>query len=658
VDCYDYQGNLTTLDALRQRYGPILIQQADPPVDYVGFVWKVKALREKRGTYAAIHNRFYDEQGNNWGQAWKFCYTWPDAPADPNAGPLEGLPAGLVEGRAVKGPVKIESDCTKFDLTMGGGSYYQPPNRGPYAEWGYGSGTSSDVVWGLGMLWATNHDHLDVDWELVYHEPGTSPEPEPEPEPEPTPDTRRLSLHFQTLPGWGKSFVDRCAGKLQYVKLMDPPMDNPFPGHPELKIIGRTYLPDAQANEMVARGAAGAREWFNHWKTFYQQRPWVHAWEAPNEPQPMNSATFRAALDAFTVELANLMHSINYLLVGHCWSVGNPEVEQTSEFKKSLAKIDFLGVHEYSAPTMYHGDGWYTLRIKKVIQHLRAQGCRVPPVLVTECGVDGGVISSDLAGKGWRYFAPDGVVAEDWYMEQLKWYDTMLPEEVRAATVFNAGGYPEWHSFEVSSGLVDRIVDWVKTGSGPSPAYVKGFDISQYQDGHVNWQAAVDVGNKFTILRSGIGLELDKGFLTRHLPESEGKPLFRFLYHALDPTKSAEYQARLHLACCSHFPVSGGAVMVEMTPIKLSAVRTFVETWFSLTDVPPILYANPNIISILKQQGDLSFLAPCPLWLAHYGVSKPSVPSPWSKWTFWQTGKQVDLLADRDRARARVSQED
>lgn len=78
--------------------------------------------------------------------------------------------------------------------------------------------------------------------------------------------------------------------------------------------------------------------------------------------------------------------------------------------------------------------------------------------------------------------------------------------------------------------------------------------------------------------------------------------------------------------------------MVEMTPIKLSAVRTFVETWFSLTDVPPILYANPNIISILKQQGDLSFLAPCPLWLAHYGVSKPSVPSPWSKWTFWQTG--------------------
>jgi len=27
------------------------------------------------------------------------------------------------------------------------------------------------------------------------------------------------------------------------------------------------------------------------------------------------------------------------------------------------------------------------------------------------------------------------------------------------------------------------------------------------------------------------------------------------------------------------------------------------------------------------------------LWIAHYGVSHPTVPKPWGRWTFWQKGE-------------------
>ena len=80
----------------------------------------------------------------------------------------------------------------------------------------------------------------------------------------------------------------------------------------------------------------------------------------------------------------------------------------------------FLGLHEYSAPTIWFNtnrsdldfraeptdEGWLTLRYRKVYrQYLEPWGLRLP-LLITECGVDGMVTDRPgPPGKGWKDFA-------------------------------------------------------------------------------------------------------------------------------------------------------------------------------------------------------------------------------------------------------------
>jgi len=89
----------------------------------------------------------------------KVAWYWPDADLDPNAAPTNGLPADVKPGRAVTGWTNLNGD-TGFG--MGRGAYYFPKEGqvGPHATWVYGANT--DVVYHLGMLGQTNHDHFDV----------------------------------------------------------------------------------------------------------------------------------------------------------------------------------------------------------------------------------------------------------------------------------------------------------------------------------------------------------------------------------------------------------------------------------------------------------------------------------------------------------------
>jgi hypothetical protein len=132
----------------------------------------------------------------------------------------------------------------------------------------------------------------------------------------------------------------------------------------------------------------------------------------------------------------------------------------------------FLGLHEYSAPTIWFNtnrspldygvaptdEGWLTLRYRKVYnQFLIPWGLRLP-LLITECGVDG--LVSDRPGppgKGWKDFAGYwaemgmGEDAAGNYVEQLAWYDSQLQLDnyVLGATVFAMTAFEEWRSYEL-----------------------------------------------------------------------------------------------------------------------------------------------------------------------------------------------------------------
>jgi hypothetical protein len=260
---------------------------------------------------------------------------------------------------------------------------------------------------------------------------------------------------------------------MEYVKVMSPGEGVLFPGK---KVIVRTY--DEHEGDYVWKGAVGAREWFEKWLPYYKQRPWVYAWEAPNEPNPMWNHELRKALDAFTAEYARLMARAGLKAVMYNWSVGWPDTGQVKDFRASLEEIlkhgHFIGLHEYGAPFMNvtgHGDGknWWTLRYRATFAEIKALGLSVPKTFITECGIDGGVRTDDWEPRnvgfwpGWRYFCvSDGrsmVQGEDVYMSQLAWYDEeiMRDPEIVAAFIFNSGDGGGWGDFEISPGLFGKL---------------------------------------------------------------------------------------------------------------------------------------------------------------------------------------------------------
>jgi lysozyme len=48
--------------------------------------------------------------------------------------------------------------------------------------------------------------------------------------------------------------------------------------------------------------------------------------------------------------------------------------------------------------------------------------------------------------------------------------------------------------------------------------------------------------------------------------------------------------------------------------------------------VEPIVYTGSD----LWRNGGADTLGPQPLWIAHYTQGCPTLPPPWTRWTFWQ----------------------
>lgn len=172
IRVYDWQGTERDLGYLRAKYGEFVVHPAPPGQDTV---YRISALREKVNTAATLVVRVTNKEGAPL-EGLRVAWYWPDAPADPNAGPRGVLPPQMRPGRAVTGFTSANGD-TGFG--MGRGAYFFPGQGqlGPHATWIYGQTTRSDVILGLGMLGQTNHDHFDIEFVRLTHEE-TPPSPD------------------------------------------------------------------------------------------------------------------------------------------------------------------------------------------------------------------------------------------------------------------------------------------------------------------------------------------------------------------------------------------------------------------------------------------------------------------------------------------------
>lgn len=185
IQVFDCHGQLKDWAWLKREYGPIVVWPANP-----GLGWHLCEIRENKDV---IDGRATNHMLSIVAEVaaplaaptlickalcadgrpavdLRIAWYWPDAPEDPAAMPVNGLPLGMVLGRAITGFTNLNGDS---GFAMGKGAYYSPPAIGPHACWVYAA--NSDVILGLGMRAGTNHDHLDFVFRQTAEEPPSPP---------------------------------------------------------------------------------------------------------------------------------------------------------------------------------------------------------------------------------------------------------------------------------------------------------------------------------------------------------------------------------------------------------------------------------------------------------------------------------------------------
>lgn len=298
--------------------------------------------------------------------------------------------------------------------------------------------------------------------------------------------TSKLALHVQGHEGWTANSHAR------FIKVIDPPVENKWPRQ---IVVGRVYIPDGEANAMIERGAAGADEWFARVLPMIRNAAYVNIWELPNEPQPVADLEFCHRLADFTVRAAALLHGIGKQVVGGNLSEGNPggnETERAERFvaiARGLTHCEWWSQHCYWVMDYAHPEAgmndWHAFRYRLNIAAARAAGIELPRLMLTEVGIDGGVVG--VRAKGWQTFCRG-----DWqaYQAQLAQFDAGLREddEVDVAFVFTAGANNDWADFGISEwngAVLDAYIDAQGGPYVPKPPQVAPVSVVAQPAGEV-----------------------------------------------------------------------------------------------------------------------------------------------------------------------------
>lgn len=297
-------------------------------------------------------------------------------------------------------------------------------------------------------------------------EPPAPPDPPvpPPPTPPPTPPSGKSKLTLHTSFMGGESMVFIREVKPPVVKILDnlAAASDVKRVSPNTKIVGRIYF-DPWQQMGVGSPEDRATDWWNAVKGSVLAHPDVDYWEGYNEPG-INDAVRMSWYSRFEKKRVELLaQSGRKACIGN-FSMGVPPVEKAvweafyPAIDAAIANGGVMGLHEYSAPTMDYlfdynaGEGWLTGRYRKVYRQFLSPAGREIPLVITECGIDGG------GGGGWKNYQS----AEN-YVQQLKWYDSLLKEDryVLGATIFAIEIF-NWDSFDIRGEVLSRLIEYAR----------------------------------------------------------------------------------------------------------------------------------------------------------------------------------------------------
>jgi lysozyme len=211
-----------------------------------------------------------------------------------------------------------------------------------------------------------------------------------------------------------------------------------------------------------------------------------------------------------------------------------------------------------------------------------------------------------------------------------------------------------------SAGLVaaGTLTEKVSAQTG----YWPGIDVSHWQ-GTINWNSVDNAGIRFGFCKATEGTSYVDPQCSRNLSEMKRLGIYRGVYHFGQPNVSASAQAQhfVNTARSANGGTLSGLLQlcldIEVTdgigPAGVwSWIQSFIANIKTLTPRPGIIYTSPSYWT--SRVGNPNNNLNCPLWIAHWGVSSPTVPQAWSGvgWAFWQytsTGSVPGISGNVDR---------
>lgn len=240
---------------------------------------------------------------------------------------------------------------------------------------------------------------------------------------------------------------------------------------PGTTFVGRMYFPNQGIERderepvdtvMTYDPIADARGAFAQMRDIIEKmRGLVDVWEGYNEipidtEKPLTDRERKKAsnYNAFTVEMARLMHDAGMKYAAYSFSTGNPvHVELWDLLVDGLRASDYLALHEYIAPdenwTEFNFD--MCIRYRQIQAHVPASARR--PILITECGAD------YLGQQGFK-----GKISVPDYLSKMQQYDADLMRDpyVVGATIYCYGiNAPQWKTYDIGGDFSRALRDYI-----------------------------------------------------------------------------------------------------------------------------------------------------------------------------------------------------
>lgn len=208
--------------------------------------------------------------------------------------------------------------------------------------------------------------------------------------------------------------------------------------------------------------------------------------------------------------------------------------------------------------------------------------------------------------------------------------------------------------------VATAIAVWPRAEAPPTPVCelgptVPGIDVSYYQ-GAIDWPRVARAGMRFAFIRVSDGSRtLDVRFGS-NWSAARRAGVMRGAYQYFRPDDNPIAQADLLIDALTRdrgelppvidVETTGGKPAAEV----VARVRQWVDRVRRRLGVEPIVYTGPDFWRFGAGGADLTSQ---PLWLAHYTSACPSVPAPWTRWTFWQSSDRgqvpgIDTPVDLD----------